>query len=185
MKDGPQSDCASYLSAVEQESITAEAIVDNLTRLSGQREPIKKTVSLARVVRDAMGAVSEADGMRLEASFEPETFNVDADPELLRTVLVNLITNSVRATDGVGQIELAARRVDGFDEITFRDDGPGIEPSVRDRIFEPLCTTRDGGAGLGLTVCRQVVEQHGGSIELIESGDRGAAFRIRLPGRAQ
>jgi PAS domain S-box-containing protein len=185
MKNEPASDCINYVSAVEQESITAEAIVDNLTRLSGQREPVKKTVSLAEAVRDAMGHVSEADGMRLETSFEPETFEVDADPELLRTVLINLISNSVRATDGVGQIELEAHRDDGFDVITMRDDGPGIDPSVRDRVFEPLCTTREGAVGLGLTVCRQVVEQHGGSIELVESGDRGTAFRIRLPGQAQ
>ena len=123
--------------------------------------------------------------MRVAMEFVPESFAVEADPEMLRKVLVHLIQNAARATDGVGEIEIEAHQQDGFDVITFRDDGPGVALGIRGSVFEPLCMTEDGGTGLGLTICRQIVEQHGGAIELADTDLDGATFRIRLPGRAQ
>jgi signal transduction histidine kinase len=64
--------------------------------------------------------------------------------------------------------------------ITVQDDGPGIPPETRARMFEPLFSTKAKGTGLGLTICRQIVEKHGGTIDLVES-TRGAAFRLVWP----
>ena len=183
--DAPTPECAEYLAAVEQESIAAVGIIDNLTQISGVREPVKKTVTLASAVHDAIRAVPQAEGMQVTMEFEPESFEIEADPEMLRSLLVHLIRNSARATDGVGEIDITAEHRDGFDDITFHDDGPGVSPDIRGNVFEPLCTTKDGGTGLGLTICRQIVEQHGGEITLADTERDGATFRIRLPIRAQ
>ena len=184
-KDSPTRLCAEHLSAVEQESITAVDIIDKLTQISGTREPVKKTVLLSDAVLDAVGRIPQAEGMRIVMEFERESFSVNVDPEMFRALLSHLIHNSVRATDGVGEIDILAQHYDGFDIITFHDDGPGIPPDARDNIFEPLCTTKTGGTGLGLTICRQIVEQHGGAIALSESDREGATFRIELPVREQ
>ena len=65
--------------------------------------------------------------------------------------------------------------------ITIHDDGPGISPEIRDQLFEPLVTTKAKGTGLGLTICRQILERHGGSIELADEPYPGTTFQIRLP----
>jgi signal transduction histidine kinase len=67
-----------------------------------------------------------------------------------------------------------------WDIITVQDGGPGVPLDVRDHLFEPLFSTKTKGTGLGLTICRQIVEKHGGTLTLVES-TRGAAFRITLP----
>ena len=76
----------------------------------------------------------------------------------------------------------AILRDEGFDVVVVRDDGPGVSAGERERIFEPLYSSKAKGTGLGLTLCRQLLELHGGSIELEPSTGRGAAFRLRLPG---
>ena len=67
--------------------------------------------------------------------------------------------------------------------ITLSDSGPGIDPQVRARLFEPLVTTNASGTGLGLTICRQIIELHDGRIEVIDGPGAGARFRITLPVR--
>ena len=69
------------------------------------------------------------------------------------------------------------------DTIVVRDTGPGIDPAIRDRLFEPLVTTRTQGTGLGLTICRQIVERHAGRIECVDGP--GTSFRITLPAPAR
>ena len=79
-------------------------------------------------------------------------------------------------------IDIDVRRADGLAELLFKDDGAGISPGNRDRIFQPFFTTAraDGGTGLGLPIIRALIEGSGGEIELLDS-TRGSTFRIRLP----
>ncbi len=185
VKDVPTPECAEYVAAVERESIAAVGIVDNLTQISWTHEPVKETVRLSDTVHEAVGQVPQAEGMQVTMEFEPESFEVEADAEMLRTLFLHLIQNAARETDGVGEIDITAEHQDGFDIITFHDDGPGVAPEIRGSIFEPLCTTKEGGTGLGLTICRQIAELHGGAIALADTERDGATFRIRLPVRAQ
>ena len=111
-------------------------------------------------------------------------FLVDADAGQLRQVLTNLMSNSAEAMQQQGQITVEAQRDDGFDVVTLTDDGPGIPESLRARVFEPLVTTKVKGTGLGLPICLQIVERHGGSIEVVGGGKQGAVLRLRLPSRA-
>ena len=93
---------------------------------------------------------------------------------------VNLITNSAQALDGNGEIRVCAV-VDGSGTaISVIDDGPGVSEEHRDRIFEPLYSTKHKGTGLGLTISSQIAERHGWRLDL-QTVDRGAAFRILIP----
>ena len=106
---------------------------------------------------------------------------VRADVDLVRQVLVGLLVNAVEAVGQHGAITLDARDDDGVVAIEVADSGPGVPPELRTRIFEPFFTTRAKGTGLGLPIARQIVEAHGGKLEVGERRGGGARFVVRLP----
>lgn len=172
---------AEYLGIIEQEVNAADCIIVDLLEITRAKEPSKQEVDLVELARSAFDRVIGAEGVRIEVRVPKEPFLIHADPSQLRQVLSNLITNSVQAMDGPGTIVLGARDCRGQALITLEDDGPGIPPDLIDRVFEPLFTTRAKGTGLGLPICRQIVERHGGSIEVDAADGSGARFTIRLP----
>jgi two-component system OmpR family sensor kinase len=106
---------------------------------------------------------------------------VHADPGQLRQFGRNLLSDAAQAVEGRGEWIVEARCDRGTGIIPSRDTGPGIAPKVREKLSEPLVTTRATGTGLGLTICRQIVERHGGTIEAVDHKGEGAAFQIRPP----
>jgi len=173
---------AEYLDIIEQEVHAADCIIVDLLEISRAKEPIRQDVDIVELARGAFDRVVAVEGVRIEVRVPREPFLIHADPNQMRQVLSNLITNSVQAMDGPGRIVLETRDRNGQVLISFKDDGPGIPSDLVDRIFEPLFTTRAKGTGLGLPICRQIVERHGGSIEVDRSEGPGARFTIRLPG---
>jgi len=119
--------------------------------------------------------------MRCRTAMCPDPFLVQADPDQLRRVIANLLSNAIQATKGRGEILVEASRGPDGDTILFRDTGPGIPSEIRQSVFEPLVTNRTRGTGLGLTICREIVRRHGGAIEIIDHEEGGAAFEIWLP----
>src|SRR5881296_2069019 len=95
-----------------------------------------------------------------------------------------LLPNAAEAAPSGGEVALAAAAADGAVEIVVADSGPGVPAELRARIFEPFFTTRPRGTGLGLAVARQIVEAHGGRIEVGERTGGGARFTLRLPAAA-
>ena len=176
-----QPEVAEYLGIINQEVAAADRIITNLLAVARAKEPVKQHVDLGQAIREVLAETGQAEAVRLRMSLAPEPFVVRADPDQLRQVFRNLVTNAVDAMDGGGEIVVeAAREADG-DSIVLRDTGPGVAQEIRETVFEPLVTTRAKGIGLGLTICRQIIERHGGGIELIDEDKPGAAFRIRLP----
>jgi signal transduction histidine kinase len=94
---------------------------------------------------------------------------------------VNLFTNSIEAMDGQGEISLSLSDDGRMATLNISDTGPGFSPEVMERLFDPFFTTRASGTGLGLAVCRKIVEGYGGTIEAANCADRGAGVRITLP----
>lgn len=114
-------------------------------------------------------------------SVEPKTYNLNADPELLAQVLLNLLRNAIRATNDLPKpvISLSfAREATGNCRIEVRDNGPGIPLDRREDIFLPFYTTHKGGSGVGLSFARQVALAHGGSICALDAPEGGANIRI-------
>ena len=128
-------------------------------------------------------ALANAADRKIDArlSVEPKTFSLNADPELLAQVLLNLLRNAIRATNDVADPVISltfAREPTGNCRIEVRDNGPGIPMERREDIFLPFYTTHKGGSGVGLSFARQVALAHGGSICALDAPEGGANIRI-------
>ncbi len=113
-----------------------------------------------------------------------------ADAEQLHQVLLNLILNAIQALDDEGKVTIGARFLSleegnrtGPLEIFVRDTGPGIPPEHLERIFRPFYTTKRSGTGLGLSLCRRIISQHGGTLTAKSEIGHGSQFTIRIPFR--
>ncbi len=122
-----------------------------------------------------------------DLAFPSEPVSVSGDPDKLRQVLINLLLNAAQSLKGQGRVRVEVAHEQGEVRFTVADNGPGISEGVRERIFEPFFSTKERGegTGLGLAVCRKLVEEHGGRIQMISPTGGGAGFRVCLPLRAQ
>lgn len=161
--------------------------VQDMLSFSKPRIPMRERCELAGIVREAHETFAELFVQRdvdisIDLGDAPETINVDAQG--IYRCLLNLLSNAADAVppDG-GQIRVVARATEGGGvELRVDDNGPGVHPEHRARIFAPFYSTKGSkGTGLGLAVTRKIVEEHGGSIELTESPEGGASVRIVLP----
>jgi signal transduction histidine kinase len=114
---------------------------------------------------------------------------VNADPDQLHRILVNLMRNAREAVeqqagrDKPGLIEVSLSQAEGLSVIRLADNGPGVSERARERLFQPFAgSTRPGGAGLGLAIARELAQGHGGDLLLAETGPQGSVFELRLPG---
>lgn len=131
--------------------------------------------------RDLGRARAEQQQVALTLTLPAEPVAVQVDPGQMTTVLVNLILNALDAMPHGGKlaVELTAPR--GETQLTVTDTGPGIPASIVDRLFTPFVTTRPTGTGLGLSLSRRIIEEHGGTIAAENRPEGGARFRITLP----
>jgi signal transduction histidine kinase len=174
----------------------ADAIEEDLERLERishrfeliGREPELESLSLRRIVRDlerymAARLPKLGRGVDLIVDIPDGMPSVKANGVLLMWALENVVKNALDALAGRGgRITIYAREVGGGQvSLRIRDSGPGVDPEIRDRIFEPGVTTKSGGWGVGLALSRRIVEGvHKGRIELLD-GPGGTTFQIRLP----
>ena len=154
-------------------------IITDLLQLARSRPPRRQFVNVERLVDEALDALRLPESVNQERVLAPN-LSVMADPEQLRSVLVNLLENGRDAMDGVGTLAVEGFPANNGIAIRIRDTGPGIPLGDQSRIFEPLFTTKAHGNGLGLALCRRIVSAHGGTIEL-ERVDLGASFLVWLP----
>jgi two-component system sensor histidine kinase HydH len=123
-------------------------------------------------------------GLELVLELEPELPPWDVDDRQLRQAVINLLVNARQVLRNGGRVVLRTRLGPGGEAVLeVEDDGPGIPQETRARIFEPFFTTKGGGTGLGLPIAQQIVERHGGRLEVESTLERGSTFRIRLPRR--
>lgn len=107
---------------------------------------------------------------------------VMADPEQLKQIFVNLISNAVQAmSETGGHLVVSTGADEGFVFVRFTDDGPGIPSDMLGKIFDPFVSTRDDGTGLGLTIVHRIVDDHDGHIEVVSEPGAGTAFTVWLP----
>jgi len=157
-------------------------IVSDLLLFGRPKPPALRDTTLAALV-DGQVALLKRDPqfapIHLHVDVPPDRVRVD--PEQVGQALVNLLINAAQAMQGHGDIRVVGRRVDGWHEVRIVDQGPGIPPDVRPRLFEPFFTTKSRGTGLGLATARQILEGHGGSIDVECPPGGGAVFTVRLP----
>ncbi len=156
------------------------------------REVVRQREDVNALVRDAIDFVSPQnrfDRMQWRLDLDPTDPEADLDVTQFRQVLLNLFRNAADAMADAHVaepwLEIGTRVRGGFFELWVRDGGPGIPEAIRERIFDPMFTTKPDGHGFGLAVCFRIIRDHGGTINAGRASDGGAEFMIRLPVRPQ
>jgi signal transduction histidine kinase len=161
-------------------------LVDDLLIFGRPSPPVLGVMDLHRVADDALGALeATAQEKSVSLVLEGGETRMRGDADQLRQVVVNLVSNGVRACAEGGRVRVWTARRDGDVVLDVEDDGEGIPPERLEEIWKPLVTTNRSGTGLGLPIVRQLVEAHGGHVEVQSTPGQGTRMRVLLPGRAQ
>ena len=171
-----------HLDKIEKQARTSAQIINDLLELARDHAFSGERVALRSVVDEALAAVDVPDGITVECEID-DGIVLYADPNLLTRAIANLVSNSVSVmNDPVGTVTVSARRAEREEvEIAVADTGPGFDPDVIDRVFEPLVTTRATGIGLGLSLVQRVCERHGGRVDASNRPGGGAMVKLILP----
>jgi signal transduction histidine kinase len=138
--------------------------------------------ALVREVRALLAPELDAARVVLELDCAGDVPEIRVDRGLLEEVLLNLVRNAREALKAGGHVRVSVQREDeAYLGIRIEDDGPGIAPALRDDLFKPFVTSKQGGTGLGLAISRKIVRDHGGEIVVRDSPLGGACFWVRLP----
>jgi signal transduction histidine kinase len=162
----------------ETDKVTAQ--LTEFINYSRPREVRRTKIALAAAGQEVVRTLSfDVAEKKLQVNVGDDPLTVEADEQLIRQILFNLLLNAIQAADPGGHIEIIARRAGpGEAALEVRDDGPGIPPKDREEIFKPYFTTNQKGTGLGLAVVQQNVLAHGWEIVCLGNEPRGAIFRI-------
>lgn len=159
-------------------------IVEALLQFARPREPEFREVLPSALLSKAQKLLQgDFDAAELTLSLEPPQRDIpfQADPDLLIQVLLNLLHNAVAATPRGGEVVLGARFDGDRVRLWVGDTGTGLRPEERQRMFDPFFTTRRTGTGLGLAVVHQIVEQHGGTVDVGSEEGKGTTVTLSLP----
>ena len=172
---------ADVIDMIEAEVRNSRAMINNLVSSLRPADPECDAIDLAAIVRMMFREAEPEAGSTLILNFARDPFLIWADAMQFSQVVKNLFKNSFEAA--AGPVEMTVRALsDGNDDvIEIRDNGPGILPELRPRVFEPFVSTKQKGAGLGLVICHQILRRHHGFIRLLDENVNGAGIGIRLP----
>ncbi len=161
-----------------------KGLVDEFSQFARMPAPKAVPTSLNQVVGEALalytGLIAEVTVRQdLDAAVPP----VRLDAEQIKRVLINLVDNAIEVMDQRGTIAVATSHdpVHSVARVVVADDGPGIPPGERDKLFLPYYSTKGRGSGLGLAIVRRIVAEHGGNVEVTDNVPRGTRFTIELP----
>jgi len=167
-------------SIVNKEISYANRLISDLLDFSTVKQPKLAKVNLASSIRDVLAQLDVPENVKIVTEFsEPPT--IEADPDHLRRVFLNIALNGVQAMPNGGELTVSVKKVEDFVEVTFTDTGVGIPEEDMGKLFTPLFTTKSKGVGLGLCICKNLVEAHGGKIHVTSKVGAGSSFTVKLP----
>lgn len=178
-----------YLHRVAEASTQLSGFAQSLLDLARGREECGDPVKINKMCRSAVDLVDyqmEKAGIELEVQLSDEEPVVRGSACELTQILLNLMVNARQAMPEGGSLTLTSEVENGSAVVRVTDTGAGIEPEVRDRLFDPFVTTREGegGTGIGLAVCKQIVEKHSGELTLEDAPEGGTTATVRIPAMA-
>jgi PAS domain S-box-containing protein len=174
---------------IDRGIVRCDHIIDELLDYTRIRDLDPTATFLDEWLDEVIGEQDMPDRVRVARECGLSGATAMFDPNRLRRAVINVFDNACQAMvedeDDSGDHCLTVRthQSDGWIEIEFQDDGSGIPPDIEARIFEPLFSTKGFGVGLGLPVVKQIMEQHGGTVEVETEPGRGTRVRLRLPRR--
>ena len=161
---------------IQNSILDMNRIIEDVLDFAKTTEIKKRKSSLLRILRLAMNHVKFSYGIQIHLPENDISLNCDA--RKIEGVLSNMINNSVHALEGQGEVNIIMSTGSKFVTIQVMDSGPGIPKENLDKVFEPMFTTKKTGTGLGLVICKSIIEQHGGSISV---SNKPTTFTIKIP----
>lgn len=181
-KDAPEA--RRLLAAVTREVDRITEITEEYLKLARLPAPALRPEDLVAIVQSVIGFSKEElerANVTVSTALPPGPLTVQADEGQLRQVFLNLFRNAREAMTSGGALKVSVSTEGREAVVRVEDTGPGLPPTVRERLFEPFFSTKARGTGIGLSLSRQIVEAHGGRIGIDESVQQGTAFVMRFP----
>ena len=185
---GPGGQFIDDLKIIEKHALNCKKIVENLLKFSRATTTSKSLVDLNDLIHDVTDVVANKfimEKVEVETHFAPDLPKVQADPDKMRQVFMNVLMNGCQAIEGAGKITIATVWDKELDRIAIRftDTGSGIPPEIIHKIFDPFFTTKPTGmgTGLGLAVSYGIVKDHDGEIHVESTPGQGSTFTVELP----
>jgi signal transduction histidine kinase len=156
--------------------------VENYRKLTKIPAPLVLPFRVADLFRDIQALFASEETVTFTYSVEPSDLYLNADRSLMEQVLVNLLKNAVEASaeSPSPEVRIKAFRREGLPVLTISDTGSGIVPEALDKVFVPFYTTKPGGSGIGLSICRQIMTRHGGNITVSSTPESGTLFTLQF-----
>jgi two-component system sensor kinase FixL len=172
--------------AAEQANRAVE-IIRGLRQLVRKGDGAVQKVSVAKLLEEAVGLAlvgAKRQGVEVDLAVDPALADAIVDKVQIQQVVINLIRNAIEAMAGrpVRSLAIAAAPEGSMVAISVSDTGPGLPESVKSRLFQPFVTTKSNGMGVGLSICRSIVEAHGGTMIADSVPGTGTTFRFTIPG---
>lgn len=171
------------------ESMTKEinlmdSIIRDFLTFARYDEPNLVSISIEGLVEDTLSSViDKKDLSHIMITREIEPFLIKADETLLKQAIKNLLQNAIEAMPDGGVLTIKGKRDEGFYILSVSDTGKGIPEDLREKVFIPFFTTKEGGTGLGLSIVHKAITAHGGDV-YFETSEKGTTFTLRIPLRA-
>jgi two-component system sensor kinase FixL len=168
-----------------QQTLRSGEIIRRLRAFVARGEVARRPESVAKLIEEASALAlvgAKEHGIKVLISIDPHLPNAMVDRVQVQQVLLNLIRNAVEAMEGreVRELSVGTTTDEGAVLVSVADTGGGISPDIEARLFQPFVTTKPEGMGIGLSVCRTIVEAHGGRL-WVEPNSGGSVFRFTLP----
>ena len=172
------------LHIIQNEVKRLESFLGELRDFLRPAQPSMQEINLNQVIREEVALMEDAiqeKGVSLVARLDPDLPPIEADPNHLKQVLLNLLKNALEATEEKGTILISSGAKDAQVWFSVQDTGKGMSEDVQEKIFHPFYTTKDKGTGLGLAVINKIVTDHHGTITVDSVAGSGSTFTVRLP----
>ncbi|MDY6932740.1 MAG: PAS domain S-box protein [Spirochaetota bacterium] len=172
-----------HLNRIHEQVKRSNTIIESLRELTQMKEPNKRTLDLSKLLDNEICSSRMPQTINVEKCISDEKILIDGDYSQVSMIFKNIIKNAIEAMHGEGTLFIRIERLmeQALAMIKFEDTGPGIEEKDITRVFRPLFSTKNRGLGFGLSICQNVVERHGGTIEAQSKPGVGATFIVKLP----
>ena len=181
ISSGKKEEIEKYFEAIEKQAQYMDKIVSDLQAYAGPLQPEMTLTSMSSLIDEVLSSLEIPAGIQVSVNIPEKLPKIRVDPCMMKRVFTNLITNALQAMPDGGELRIEGAIRDRTAMIGVEDTGIGIPRENLDKMFRPLFTTKSKGQGMGLSVCKRLVEAHDGFISVESEAGKGSRFTVKMP----